>query len=100
MTETDPGSAPQESIGPGQETSGPATSGQATSGQATVHSFDASSWSGSVITDDGDVIPFSSQALRHSRLLTLRVGQRVRVSISGHGTGAHVTALTLATFTP
>ena len=70
------------------------------SGQATVHTFDASSGSGSVITDDGVVVPFSSQAWQHSRLLTLRVGQRLQVSLSGDGTGSQVTTLTLATFTP
>jgi 2-phospho-L-lactate guanylyltransferase len=90
MTESDPDSTPPET----------SASGQVTSGQATVHSFDSSSGSGSVITDDGVVIPFSEQAWRHSRLLTLRVGQRLRVSTSGHGPGAHVTALTLATFAP
>ncbi|MFL6179120.1 MAG: hypothetical protein ACJ73L_11240 [Actinomycetes bacterium] len=68
--------------------------------QATVHRFDASSGSGSVITDDGVVVPFSSQAWQHSRLLNLRVGQRLRVSLAGEGSSTEVTALTLSTFPP
>jgi 2-phospho-L-lactate guanylyltransferase len=67
-------------------------------GQATVHTFDEATQSGSVITDNGVVIPFSREALLHSRLLTLRVGQRLRVSVSASASGAQVTALTLATF--
>jgi hypothetical protein len=75
-----------------------ATSASARLGQATVHTFDVSSGSGSVITDDGLVIPFSGQAWQHSRLLTLRVGQRVRVTLSGDEANTQVAALTLATF--
>lgn len=97
MTESVPSSATPEVPSSGQATG----SRQADrSGQATVHTFDATSGSGSVITDDGAVIPFPSEAWRYSRLLTLRVGQRLRVSISGAGSEAQITALTLATFKP
>ena len=97
MTERGHVSASSEDPGPREE-SGASTDTRF--GQATVHTFDAGSGSGSVITDDGLVIPFSSEAWRQSRLLTLRVGQRLRVSVSRSASGEHVTALTLATFAP
>lgn len=81
MTDSDPSTA--------------ATAGNAVR-QATVHEFDAASGAGSVITDDGQVLPFSAQAFHTSPLLTLRVGQRLRVSVDG--TPPQVTRLTLVTF--
>lgn len=66
--------------------------------QATVHTFDAASGEGSVITDSGVVVPFTSEAWRSGPLLTMRVGQRLRVEIEQHPTGPRVRFLTLATF--
>jgi 2-phospho-L-lactate guanylyltransferase len=65
-------------------------------GQATVHAFDEASGAGSVITDDGRVFHFSGDVFAASPLLTLRVGQRLRVRV--HGSPATVTTLTLVTF--
>jgi hypothetical protein len=65
--------------------------------QATVHAFDEATGSGSVVTDDGWVMPFSADAWRKNRIRTLRVGQRMRVVAGGEGTTAHVTSLTLVT---
>lgn len=62
--------------------------------QATVHTFDATSGDGSVIGDDGVVLPFAADAWVTGRLRTLRPGQRVRVVVEGDV----VTTLTLATF--
>jgi cold shock CspA family protein len=62
--------------------------------QATVHVFDADTGDGSVIGDDGVVLPFTSDAWVTGRLRTLRPGQRVRLVLEG----GVVTTLTLATF--
>jgi 2-phospho-L-lactate guanylyltransferase len=66
--------------------------------QATVHTFDADNGNGSVITDDGLVIPFEASAWQSGSLLTLRLGQRLRVQVSEDSPSPSVTALTLVTF--
>ncbi|GAB6897551.1 hypothetical protein [Kineosporia succinea] len=45
--------------------------------QATVHRFDAATGSGSVLTDSGEVLPFTGRALQGSGLRHLRPGQRL-----------------------
>ena len=62
--------------------------------QATVYRFDPESAAGSVLTDEGVVLPFDVTALRRSGLRHLRPGQRLTVEQSPEGT---VTALTLGT---
>lgn len=62
--------------------------------QATVHTFDAATGDGSVVRDDGVVLPFTADAWVTGDLRTLRPGQRVRLVESDEA----VTALTLATF--
>lgn len=62
--------------------------------QATVYRFDPDSGSGSVVTDDGAVLPFKVEALRFSGLRHLRPGQRLTVERSEAG---EITALTLGT---
>ena len=49
--------------------------------QATVHRYDAASGSGSLLTDDGVVLPFSADAFAGSGLRHLRVGQRLSVQL-------------------
>jgi len=66
--------------------------------QATVHTFDANHGDGSVITDDGRVIPFEARAWQSGALLTLRQGQRLKVQVTEDPAGPRVTTLTLATF--
>jgi cold shock CspA family protein len=66
--------------------------------QASIHHFDPASGEGSVITDDGLVITFSPAAWTPSRLRTLRLGQRVSVSVADDGATTQVVALTLVTF--
>lgn len=59
-----------------------------------MHVFDADSGDGSVIGDDGVVLPFTADAWVTGRLRTLRTGQRVRLVLED----GVVTTLTLATF--
>ncbi len=66
--------------------------------QATVHEFDASTGAGSVITDLGLVIPFAADVWETGALRTMRVGQRVRVSVADSGAEASIASLTLVTF--
>ncbi|MCZ3387852.1 MAG: hypothetical protein LH645_01740 [Actinomycetia bacterium] len=68
--------------------------------QATVHEFDASTGAGSVITDQGMVIPFATGVWESGALRTMRQGQRVRVAVAGSGADAAITSLTLVTFPP
>lgn len=65
--------------------------------QATVHEFDADEGTGSLITDEGRVIPFGAAAWETGPLRTMRPGQRVRVVLDG-GSPPVVVAITLATF--
>ena len=68
--------------------------------QATVHALDVGTGAGSVITDQGLVIPFAAKAWESGALRTMRQGQRVRITTSGSGPDVTVTSLTLATFPP
>jgi cold shock CspA family protein len=65
--------------------------------QATVHEFDAGAGTGSIITDEGLVIPFAPEAWEAGPLRTMRPGQRVRVVLEA-GSPSAVVAITLATF--
>jgi cold shock CspA family protein len=63
--------------------------------QATVHRFDDATGAGAVITDDGRVIPFELDAWTSGPLRTLRVGQRLAVTLAP---GDQVSGMTLVTF--
>lgn len=65
--------------------------------QATVHRFDGESGAGAVITDAGSVIPFEPDAWTSGPLRTLRVGQRLTVTLASDDDRA-ITAMTLVTF--
>jgi 2-phospho-L-lactate guanylyltransferase len=52
--------------------------------QATVYRFDPDVHVGSVLTDDGLVVPFGATAFASSGLRHLRPGQRLTVEVS-HG---------------
>ncbi len=65
--------------------------------QGTVHRFDPATGTGSVVTDDGIVLPFGAQAVADSRLRHLRVGQRLSIVVEGHAASAAVTAMNLGT---
>jgi hypothetical protein len=53
--------------------------------QATVHRFDPLTGSGSVLTDEGLLIPFGPDALADSSLRHLRTGQRLTVVLAEDG---------------
>ena len=61
--------------------------------QATVSEFDPQTRAGAVLLDDGVRLPFGPQALAGSRLLLLRRGQRVTVTVGSD----EVTALQILT---
>jgi 2-phospho-L-lactate/phosphoenolpyruvate guanylyltransferase len=65
--------------------------------QATVHRFDPVTRSGSVVTDDGLLVPFGADAFGDSHLRHVRTGQRLTVVVEGAGPGAHVVAMSLGT---
>jgi cold shock CspA family protein len=60
--------------------------------QATVYRYDPQTGAGSVVTDQGVVLPFDVEALRRSGLRHLRPGQRLTVIRSELG---EITALSL-----
>jgi cold shock CspA family protein len=62
--------------------------------QATVYRYDPTTGSGSVLTDDGTVLPFELDALRLSGLRHLRPGQRLSVELAETG---RISQLTLGT---
>lgn len=63
--------------------------------QATVLSFDPQTGDGSVLTDDGRVVPFDGAAFRAGGLRLLSRGQRVRAPRSASGRIVAVTIYTL-----
>jgi hypothetical protein len=63
--------------------------------QATVYSFDPATGGGSVVTDDGEVLPFGGKTFDESPLRMLRPGQRLTVTVVGAGKEQHVTGLAL-----
>lgn len=65
--------------------------------QATVRAFDPATRVGTVLLDDGTELPFDAEAFGAGRLRLLRLGQRVRIRVSGEGRDQHVTFLTIAT---
>ena len=65
--------------------------------QATVHRFDPATGAGTVVTDQGLVLPFDPEAFAASRLRHLRTGQRLTVDVAGEGPDAAVVALALGT---
>lgn len=62
---------------------------------ATVRDHDVDTRTGSVLLDDGTLLPYSTSAFEAGGLRLLRSGQRVRLRLDEAGT---VTALTLPTF--
>jgi len=53
--------------------------------------------SGSVLFDDGAEMPFDSLAFDRGGLLTLRLGQRVRLVLTGDGPTGAIAAITILT---
>lgn len=65
--------------------------------QATVSSFDPATRSGTVLLDDGVQLPFPGTALEGTGLRLLRLGQRVRLRVSGEGESLRVESLQMVT---
>jgi hypothetical protein len=65
--------------------------------QATVHRFDPVARNGTVVTDDGVLLPFSTAVFDAGPLRTLRIGQRLTVLVTGGGRQSRVTGLALGT---
>jgi cold shock CspA family protein len=65
--------------------------------QGTVKEFSEETRSGSVILDDGTVIPLPAAAFSASGLRKLQFGQRVRFEVDGEGDGRAVSSINLAT---
>ena len=65
--------------------------------RGTIASFDASERSGTILLDDGVLLPYAASALAGSGVRGLRLGQRMRVLIDGEGATQTVAALTIIT---
>ena len=66
--------------------------------QGTVREYSEETRSGSVVLDDGTVIPLPAEAFSRSGLRKLTFGQRVRFEVEGEGDARAVSSITLATF--
>lgn len=53
--------------------------------QASVHEFDDRSGKGSVLTDNGRILPFTAEVFDASALRLLRVGQRLNIEVGPDG---------------
>ena len=51
--------------------------------QGTIKTFDTQTFSGSLVMDDQTELTFDTDTFAASRLLVLRVGQRVRFDVEG-----------------
>lgn len=65
--------------------------------QVSIYDFDPRTRSGSVLLDDGTLLPYDAAAFDAGSMRLARVGQRVRISIEGDGADRRVSFLTLAT---
>ncbi len=65
--------------------------------QATVRSFDPSTCSGTVLSDDGVEVPYDAETFARSGLRHLRIGQRVAVTLEGEGEHQSVGSLSIYT---
>jgi 2-phospho-L-lactate guanylyltransferase len=65
---------------------------------ATCRDHDPVTRTGSVLLDDGTLLPYSAKAFDGAGLLLLRSGQRVRIRLDATAEQPVVVAVTLATF--
>ena len=63
--------------------------------QGTVKHFDPETFTGTVLTDRQEELPFDTETFRSSGLLELRLGQRVRFEIEDGEEGKRVRDLQL-----
>ncbi len=65
--------------------------------QGTVREFSEETRSGSVILDDGTVIPLPAPAFSRSGLRKLQFGQRVHFEVEGDGDDRRVSSIAIVT---
>ena len=65
--------------------------------QGTVKEFSEETRSGSVILDDGTVLPLPAATFSKSGLRKLAFGQRVRIEVSGEGDARTVSGINIVT---
>ncbi len=63
--------------------------------QGTIRSFDAAGRSGVLLDDDLVELAFDADAMRASGLRELRIGQRVRFTVTGEGDARTVATLNI-----
>ncbi len=61
--------------------------------QGTIKSFDKGTRSGTLVLDDLTELTYDTDTFTASRLLELRIGQRVRFDLDGDGESARVSNL-------
>ena len=66
--------------------------------QGTVKHFDIETDTGTILLDDQTELLVDAETFRHSGLIELRLGQRVRFEIEGSGDERRVTNLNLVSF--
>jgi cold shock CspA family protein len=59
--------------------------------QATVSRYDTETGAGVVLTDRGLELPFTADAVAHTPVRLLRLGQRVRLATTGSGATLAIT---------
>jgi len=59
--------------------------------QATVSRYDTETGAGVVLTDRGVELPFTAEAVAHTPVRLLRLGQRVRLITTGSGATLAIT---------
>ncbi|HET6298665.1 MAG TPA: hypothetical protein VFG33_35160 [Kribbella sp.] len=59
--------------------------------QATVSRYDTETGAGVVLTDRGVELPFTAEAVAHTPVRLLRLGQRVRLTTTGSGATLTIT---------
>ena len=83
---------------PRRQRAGRTTTREASRGmQGTVREFSEETRSGSVILDDGTVLPLAAEVFSASGLRKLNFGQRVRIEVEGDPETRRVSAINLAT---
>lgn len=61
--------------------------------QGTIKSFDHGTRSGSLVLDDMTELAYDAETFAASRLVELRIGQRVRFDLEGSGDARRITNL-------
>jgi 2-phospho-L-lactate/phosphoenolpyruvate guanylyltransferase len=66
--------------------------------QGTVKTFDPQTGSGSLLLDSQEELTFDAQTFARSELEELRLGQRVRIEITGQGEDRRISDVALVSF--